>query len=488
MGLSLRVAMEDLPLYACEVLGSLKASYGDARLVERRVESIEVKNGAPHAVTSHLSRGIGVRVIYKGSWGFAATSSLTKRAVGKACREAVKIASAGRAARAERLELAPAEPLVAEYTTPFEEDPFEVPLEEKIGILMSADKALAVEPAVKVRRSTYEGFEERRIFASTEGAHIRQRIVQCGGGIMAVAVGNGDSQVRSWPHSFRGNFQSAGFEFVRGMDFTANAGPIASEAAALLTAPPLPEGERTVILEGGQLALQIHESVGHPTELDRVLGFEAGYAGTSFVSPEMLGSYRYGSDHVSITADATEPKGLGTFGYDDEGVPAQRVHLIRDGILEDLMTSRETAGVLSRQANGTMRADGWARMPIVRMTNINLLPGRWSFEDLLADTEDGLYMAVNRAWSIDDKRLNFQFGTEIAYEIKAGRLAKIYKNPSYTGITPSFWASCDAVCGRDDYVMWGTPNCGKGQPGQTARVGHGTAPARFRNVRVGVYQ
>jgi len=480
--------MEKLPLYASDTLSCLKVSYGDARLVETRVETIEIKNGAPHVVSSRVSRGIGVRVIYKGSWGFAATSSLNKRSVGKACREAVKIARAGRAARADNLELAPAEPLVAEYTTPFEQDPFEVPLEEKMGILLEADQALTGETAVKVRRSTYEGFERRTVFASTEGAHIKQRIVQCGGGIMAVAVGHGDSQVRSWPHSFRGNFQSAGFEFVRGMDFAAHAPRIASEAAALLSAPALPEGERTVILEGGQLALQVHESVGHPTELDRVLGMEAAYAGTSFVSPDMLGNFRYGSEHVNIAADATEPKGLGTFGYDDEGVPAQRINLIRNGILQDLMTSRETAAVLRRRSNGAMRADGWARIPLIRMTNINLLPGDRRFDDLLADSDGGLYMAVNRAWSIDNKRLNFQFGTEIAYEIEGGRLAKIYKNPSYTGITPQFWASCDAVCGRDDYFMWGTPNCGKGQPGQTARVGHATAPARFRNVRVGVYR
>lgn len=480
--------MQDLALYAREILSSMPLSYGDARAVETRIENVAVKNGAPHAVTESVSRGIGVRVIYGGSWGFAATSRLNKRAVGKACRDALKIARAGRAAAAESVTLAPAGPVTSEYVTPFKEDPFNVPLEEKLSLLSQAEKALRGEATVKVREAFYEGFERKTVFASTEGALVRQRIVQTGGGVKATAVGGSDAQVRSYPHSFRGNFQSAGFEFVRALDLAGNAPQAAAEAAALLGAPALPEGKRTVVLEGGQLALQVHESIGHPVELDRILGMEAAYAGRSFVSPEMLGSFRYGSDVVNVVADATEPNGLGTFGFDDEGIPAQRVDIITGGVLVGLLTSRETAGVLGQASNGTMRADGWGRTPLVRMTNINLLPGEWDFDALLADSEGGIYLATNRAWSIDDKRLNFQFGTEIAYEIKGGKLGAIYKNPSYTGITPEFWRSCDAVCSREHWRMWGTPNCGKGQPSQTARVGHATAPARFHNVRVGVYR
>ena len=480
--------MEELTLYARDVISGLGVSYGDVRFVERRLENVEIRNGTPHAVSSQISRGIGIRVVYNGSWGFAATSRLNRRSIGKACRDAVKIARAGRAARRIHVALVDAAPVVAEYTTPFVEDPFEVPLTEKLSLLSQADKALAGEPRVKVRRATYQGLDARTIFASTEGSLIKQRIVQTGAGIMATAVGDGDAQVRSYPHSFRGNFQSTGFEFVRGLELAEHAPRVASEAAALLSAPTLPEDKRTVILEGGQLGLQVHESIGHPIELDRILGMEAAYAGTSFVEPSMLGSFRYGSPHVNVVADATEPLGLGTFGYDDEGVPATRVDIIKEGVLVGLLTSRETAGTLGQVSNGTMRADGWARIPLIRMTNINLLPGEVRLDDLLADSPGALYLATNRAWSIDDKRLNFQFGTEIAYEVESGRLGKIYKNPSYTGITPEFWGSCDAVCGREDWNMWGTPNCGKGQPSQTARVGHGTAPVRFRNVRVGVYQ
>jgi TldD protein len=234
------------------------------------------------------------------------------------------------------------------------------------------------------------------------------------------------------------------------------------------------------------LALQVHESCGHPIELDRVFGTEASYAGTSFLTTEKMGNFRYGSEIVNITADATVPGGLGTFGYDDEGVPAQRTPIVRDGIFVGYLTSRETAAVLGQQSNGAMRADGWNRIPLIRMTNVNLEPGEWDLDDLIADTDDGIYMEMNKSWSIDDKRLNFQFGTEIAYQIKKGKLGQMYKNATYTGITPQFWAGCDAICSDKHWNVWGTPNCGKGQPSQTAHVGHGTAPARFRNVRVGV--
>jgi len=478
--------MKDLTTYARDSLLSMPVSYGDARFVSTLVETIQVKNGVPRSVTSINSRGIGIRVIAGGCWGFAATADLTKRGVKKACRLALEIAKAGRAALVSPVRLAPVEAVVAQYVTPFDEDPFEVPLEVKLAILLEADKNMAGEASVKVRQGYFQAFQRHTIFASTEGALVDQRIVQTGGGISATAVGPGDSQFRGYPHSFRGNFQSTGFEFFRSLDLPANAARVASEAAELLAAPALGEGKRTVILDGGQLALQIHESVGHPTELDRVLGMEAAYAGTSFLTLDKLDNLQYGSPIVNVVADATAPRGLGSFAYDDEGVPAQRAELVRDGRFVGYQTSRETAVVIGRASNGTMRADGWNRIPLIRMTNINLLPGAWKFEDLLADSDGAVFMATNRAWSIDNRRLNFQFGTEIAYEVKGGKLGCIYKNPSYTGSTPEFWNSCDAICGQNDWVMWGTPNCGKGQPGQTARVGHGAAPARFQNVRVGV--
>jgi TldD protein len=233
-----------------------------------------------------------------------------------------------------------------------------------------------------------------------------------------------------------------------------------------------------------QLILQIHESCGHPVELDRALGMELSFAGGSFLTPDLLGKFRYGSKAVNITADATVPFGCGTFGYDDEGVPAQRVPIIREGLFLDYLSSTESAARIGRTSSGAMRADGWNAVPIVRMTNVSLEPGTGTLEDLLRDTRRGILMATNKSWSIDDRRLNFQFGTEIAWEIVEGKLGRMLKNPTYAGITPEFWGSCDAV-GRE-WQMWGVTNCGKGQPSQSMHVGHGAAAARFRNVRVGI--
>ncbi|UCD71393.1 MAG: TldD/PmbA family protein, partial [Syntrophobacterales bacterium] len=285
---------------------------------------------------------------------------------------------------------------------------------------------------------------------------------------------------------FGGNFATGGYEFIEGLDLPGNAERTADQAAQLLFAQACPSKVTTLILDSSQLALQIHESVGHPIELDRVLGMEVAYAGTSFLIPGKRGSFRYGSDSVNINADATIAGGLGTFGYDDEGVKAQRIPILQNGIFVNFLTSRETAGEDGSRPNGTMRAESWNRIPLIRMTNINLQPGSWTFEDMVADTDDGIYMVTNRSWSIDDRRLNFQFGTEIAWEIKKGKMGKMFKNPTYTGITPHFWSSCDAVANEKEWRLWGLPNCGKGQPGQTAHVGHGAAPARFRNVKVGV--
>ncbi|MFB0545702.1 MAG: TldD/PmbA family protein, partial [Anaerolineae bacterium] len=320
----------------------------------------------------------------------------------------------------------------------------------------------------------------------SEGSFIEQEIVESGGGLEATAVDGGEVQKRSYPNSFGRHQGTAGYEFIEAMDLAGHAERVGAEAVALLTAPQCPSMVTTLILGGAQLALQVHESCGHPIELDRVFGTEASYAGTSFLTTDKLGAFRYGSEVVNITADATIPRGLGTFGYDDEGVKAQRTPIVRQGLFVGYLTSRETATLLGQTSNGAMRADGWNRIPLIRMTNINLEPGEWDFEDLLADTDEGIYMEMNKSWSIDDKRLNFQFGTEVAYEIKGGELGQLYKNATYTGLTPQFWGSCDAVCDERHWQVWGTPNCGKGQPSQTAHVGHGTAPARFRNVRVGV--
>ncbi len=471
---------------ACELMKQAGASYGDVRVRQDRHESLAVKDGRPEHIAMSESAGFGVRVLVDGAWGFFGTHRLEESAVEDVVRQAAAMARAAARLTEKPVVLAPLAPAVARYETPHRKDPFAVPLEEKLALLVAASKAMRG-PNLKLAQAFFAGFDTRQHFASTEGARIEQHIVQAGGGIAATAIAGGDLQVRSYPNSFRGNFATGGYEYVEAMDLVGEAPRVAEEAEALLAAPPCPEGRRTIILDGGQLALQVHESCGHPIELDRVLGMELSYAGDSFLTPDKLGHFRYGSPQVHIAADATCAGGLGTFGYDDEGVPAQRTPIVEAGIFVGYLSSRETAPAIGRTSSGTMRASGWNRIPLIRMTNVNLLPGAAGrLEDLIADTDDGLFLVTNKSWSIDNKRLNFQFGTEMCREIQGGRLGRVYKNATYTGITPEFWGACDAVCGPEAWALWGTPNCGKGEPGQTARVGHGVSPARFRNVQVGV--
>ena len=374
---------------------------------------------------------------------------------------------------------------VGTYATPVKIDPFGVSLEEKVQLLMAADSAMRGVAGVAIAESSFQALAIEKLFASTEGSFVEQRLVETGAGIEATAVRDGEVQRRSYPNSFGRHQGTAGYEFVLNLQLVDNAPLIAEQAVQLLSAEQCPSDlVTTVILDPTQLALQIHESCGHPIELDRAMGAEASYAGTSFLTLDKLGTFRFGSDLVNIVADATVPGGLGTFGYDDEGVPAQRVPIVQNGIFTNYLTSRETAAAIGQRSNGTMRADGWNRIPLIRMTNVNLEPGSWRLEDLIADTDDGIFMQTNKSWSIDDKRLNFQFGTEIAWEIKNGKLMRMFKNATYTGTTPQFWAGCDAVC--REWNVWGVVNCGKGQPVQVAHVGHGAAAARFRNVRIGV--
>jgi len=335
--------------------------------------------------------------------------------------------------------------------------------------------------------SSYMAFMEFRredvIFADTEGSYITQEFFQSGGGIAARATSETDTQQRSY-----GNILSAGYEAIRELKLPEHAEAMAREVVALARAEDCPGGEFDLVLMPNQLHLQVHESVGHPTELDRVLGSEAAFAGASFLGPEdTKNNIKYGSRHVTIVADATDSmkdRGLGTFKYDDEGVPAQCITLVDQGMFKDFQSSRDNAPVIDQSSHGMGISDGWNNLPIVRMTNINLQPGKYSFDELLAGVDYGLLLEQNKSWSIDDKRVNFQFACEIAREIKNGKLTgRIFKNPIYTGKTTEFWGSCDGVCNRNHREMIGVPNCGKGQPMQIMRVGHASQPARFRKVR-----
>jgi len=479
--------VNDLIERALDAAHRLGAGYADVRVVERSNEQLTVKNGQLEATTSNQSAGFGVRVLVDGAWGFSASALLEPAEADRIAREAIDIARASALAQQGPVELDDTPPVTDSYRTAYREDPFAVSLDEKLRLLMDADAVMARVPGVAIREGSVTAGREIKTFASTTGARIDQEIVESGGGIEATAVNDSEMQQRSYPSSFGGQMVTGGFEAVRALDLAEHAQETAELAVALLDAPQCPSGEMDLILDSTQVALQIHESCGHPTELDRVFGTEASFAGTSFLTTDKLGSLRYGSEQVSIDADATAPGGLGTFGYDDEGVPAQNVPLVENGLLVGYLTSRETAPQIGRRSMGSARAWTWSHIPLIRMTNINLRPGdAGSLEDLIADTREGIFMSVNKSWSIDDRRLNFQFGDQAGWLIRNGKRTQLVKNPTYTGITPKFWGSCDAICGPDAWTLWGLPNCGKGEPMQVGHVGHGAAPARFRSVKVGV--
>ncbi len=478
--------MKELTDRALSLAEAKGATYADIRIVRRTSQTIAVKNGAVASLENYTTAGFGVRVVVDGAWGFAASARLEPSEVDRVTASAVKIARASALFKLEPVNLGEPVTNVGVYRTPIQIDPFTVPLDKKLELLLDADAAMRKVKGIMVTEAGAAFIREEKTFANSEGAYVEQEIVETGGGLEALAVGDNEVQKRSYPNSFGRHQGTAGYELLESMDLVGNAPRVAEEAVTLLSAPLCPSGVTTLILGATQLALQVHESCGHPIELDRVMGTEAAYAGTSFLTLDKLGTFRYGSPIVNIVADATIAGGLGTFGYDDEGVEAQRVPIVRRGTFVGYLTSRETAAQLGQRSNGAMRSDGWYHIPLIRMTNINLEPGEWEFDDLVADTDDGIYMEMDKSWSIDDKRLNFQFGTEVAYQIKKGKMGTLYRNATYTGITPQFWAGCDAICSENHWNVWGTPNCGKGQPSQVAHVGHGAAPARFRNVQVGM--
>ncbi len=468
-----------------QYLKDQNVDYADVRYVKTESETIATEDLKVQELASEVDAGVGIRVIIDGAQGFAAVADLDK--LKQTALKAIKIAESSAKIQKNRISLSSKKTVQDSYATPFDRDPFEVELQNKIELLQAAEEEMKAEAELFKTTGHLKFNNIQKVYADTEGSIIHQDLLESGGGIQAYAYQDDDMQIRSYPCGFGGNYARAGYEFIEELELVENSRKIAREAATLAEAEECPSGELDLLIDSSQMTLQIHESVGHPIELDRIFGAEAAYAGTSFLEPAMLGKYQYGSDIINIVADATTPRGLGTFGYDDEGVEAQKKDIISNGILRGFLTSRDTASSLGQSSGGAARADGWQNLPLIRMTNINLLPGDKSWEELLAGIDDGLYLKTNRSWSIDDKRLNFQFGCEIAYEIKKGQLTgKIYKNPVYAGITPEFWQKCDAIGEEELWELYGVPNCGKGQPGQSAHVGHGSAPTRFRQVEVGV--
>jgi len=480
--------MQDWANWAIDTAKRRGGSYADARVMDIRQRDIGTKNGEVGTLIEAESLGIGIRVIASGAWGFASTDRLTREGVESCAAEAVAIAKASALAKRENVSMAPEKEYVDTWQNPFLKDPFRIPVERQIEVLLAADQLMRRVKGITLAEGAMSFKRIEQLFVSSIGSSIHQIKMQSGAGIVATSFAGSEIQKRSYPNSFGGQHALQGYELVEALELPGHAEQIAEECVALHSAAQCPEGAGTIILGGSQLGLQIHESIGHPIELDRVLGQEANFAGMSFLTVDKLRKLKYGSDIVNVVADARleHGAGLGTFAYDDEGVPAQCTPIITNGLFTGYLSNRETASAIGEaHSNGTMRTESWNRLPIIRMTNISLLPGQWKYEDLIADTEDAILMETNRSWSIDDRRYQFQFSTEIGWEIKGGKRGRMLKNPSYSGITTEFWNSCDAVCARDYWTLWGTPNCGKGQPMQTMGTGHGASPSRFRNIKIG---
>jgi TldD protein len=453
-----------------------EAEYADVRVVHRTHELVLAEHEGPGDVVFDDSLGVGVRVLINGQWGFAATSKLDAKGLSAVVGQAVAQAKA--TTGVERVRLGDPVTTRARWTSPMEVDPFTVPLSVKLDLLVAAVKeAETAGPKVQRAEASMDFYRDDKVFANTEGALIEQTITESGGGLLVMAADDHDIQRRSHPHGVprtirgnRGQFSTAGYEAIAGLRLVEEAARVGDEAVALLTAPECPSETTTLVVSGAAVAHLLHE---------------VSLAGRTYATPERRGGFRYGAPIVSVFADATLPGGLGSYGYDDEGVPAQRTQLVKDGIFLGYMSGRESAAALGGQSSGAARADGWQRTPLVRMTNLCLEPGDSSLEEMIADTEHGVFFDMNKGFSIDAQRMSFRFGTEVGYEIRGGKLGRLLKNSSYSGVTPRFWAGCDALGGPDEWEIHGIPSCGKGEPLQVMHIGHGTVPARFRDVRIG---
>ncbi len=461
------------------------ATFADVRLSEtEELRLYAVSGQAPdERVEGHA--GLGVRVVVDGAWGFASRPLVDVDDARAAARAAVTNARAAAPYSTERVALPPREGESGHYQTACDVDPFAVGAAERERVVLATMSAALEERGVVRVQSGVNAKRQHRYFADTEGSFQAQHFVESGGMVLVVASDGREVQRRSYPNSFHGNTSAAGWEYVAALELEDQARRVASEAVQLLSAPVVDSGTSSLVIGPAQMALQIHESTGHALELDRILGDEANFAGRSFIGPDAIGNLRYGSTAVTIVADPTVPGTRGSFRFDDEGSPTRRVTLIGEGVVRDFLSSRDAAARLGRPTTAAARSDGWAYLPLCFATNVFLQPGEGSLEDLLERMGDGYYIDDNRSWSIDSRRWNFQFGTEAAWEVRAGKRTRLVRDFSYGGITPQFWGSVEAVAGSGEFRTFGMP-CGKGEPKQWGFLSHGAAPTLVRDVRIGV--
>ncbi|MHC4550480.1 MAG: TldD/PmbA family protein [Planctomycetota bacterium] len=458
------------------------ARYGDLRLLNTTRQTIRGRDGRIAGVSDAVDHGFGVRVLYRGAWGFAASCVTTPTEAVRVAKLAVEIAQGSAQLTHDPVKLAP-EPVHTPppVATPFRMDPFAVPLEKKTQLLLAAMETMQGVAGIRRTSGNLWAQRDRKLFASTEGSRIHFDLLAVHGRIGATAVHEG----RFASRTFMTPYLRTGFELVEEADLAGAATRVANEAVAKVKAPAVAAGPYDLVLDPAHLALTIHETCGHPTELDRALGYEANYAGTSFLTPDKLGRFRYGSRHVTLVADNTEAGTLAATGFDDDGVACQRWDIVREGLFFGYSDNREVAPKIGlKRSHGSNRADSWASIPIVRIANIGLQPGDGRLDDMIADVKRGIYIEGRGSFSIDQKRYNFQFGGDAFWLIENGRKKHMLRDVIYHGITPEFWGACDAVADRSHRRRFGFITCGKGQPGQSGWMTHAAAPARFRGIEV----
>ncbi len=476
--------MFDLLRQACDLARRRGCEFADARYLDIRRQRVSSRDRALSGCNDSDDRGFGVRVLYRGAWGFASSPRFEAGEVERVVGLALEIARASAAAaRAAGVQWAPEPALRLDYRSSCEQDPFAVALEDKADLLLAANEVMLQNKSVK-RAQGYLLFKRiRRWYVNSDGSELHSDVTSSESVIWSIAVGKDDFQERNW----KAPSSSRGFESFRRQEFVEQAERVAAEAEEKLSARLAPEGDFDIVTDSENLSLTIHESVGHATELDRVMGYEVSLAGGSFLTRDKKGEFRYGSDQVTLMADNTLEHGLATQGFDDDGVPGQRWAIVRDGIFQAYGSGREFAHYVGEErSRGCCRADHWSSIPIVRIPNLFLMPGknRLDPEELLADIEHGFYFEGMDSFSIDQWRLNFQFGGNAVWEIRNGKKAGMVKAALYQSSTPSFWNACDATCDESHWRAHGIMNCGKGDPMQIAQMTHGAAPTRFRNIRI----
>ncbi len=457
------------------------AEYGDIRIQQSFTEHLRGEDRRIASLKNMEDTGFGVRVLYRGAWGFAASSILSQEEVPRVADLAVEIAKASASIAIEKVRLAEEPVQHDRIITPYRLDPFSVPPENKADLLLSAMEALHRQAGVVRSSASLWARRDHKLFVSTEGSQLEFNLLAGQGECTATALYQGRFASRSFqtPHLRKG------YELIEEADFPREASRVAVQAVEKVKAPAVDAGQYDLVLDAEHLSLTIHESCGHPSELDRALGYEANYAGTSFLTTEKRGNFRYGSPTVNLVADNTEPETLAATGYDDDGVTCQQWDIVRNGIFVGYCTNREVAHKIGETGSrGSNRADGWGNMPIVRIANIGLEPGSATMEQLLGDVKRGIYIEGHGSYSIDQRRYNFQFGGDAFWLIENGRPVHMLRDVIYHGITPEFWNSCDGVADRSSRRRYGFITCGKGQPSQSGWMTHAASPARFRRVQV----